>query len=555
MSAAPLLLTEGTEAEAVMNVVRGDEARPEAGQPDTPEQQDTPEQPGRAAAELLEVALSDVWLPFNYRERREKLNRKDLEALAEGIRATGGLLHAVPMRRLAEPMEGKNYALTAGFSRFAAHELILEWPTIRAMVLDMTESEAEAARIVENLHRSNPHPLDEAAAVAKLLGKEEGQPTRTYQEVAAMLGKDSRWVAQRRGLTELAAEWTKGVYDGLVTMSSAEELARWPLDVQTRLFQKWGGRYALQHSSLKGWLEQESRVLSAAPWPLSDAELVPEAGACSSCPKRSGCATVLFAELAKKDNCLDAACWDTKLKAEITRKQETLSTEEQPAVLLSNFYYGDKGLYPSKYETTRKKKEGVWGVYVDGPKAGHAQRVILQNVVVAPSGKAVTANQPTRGEVMKDNRKTRASKAMTKTVLIERMVAGVTNEDQTTSADHIVGVLRVMVADKLKSRRGSFDEAEKELIADFGWEPRAKGSYFVKDYIDQQLQRTCQTLDAVMQIAMWAMIQHDVEAEYEDHQSELAKRMGVPAVLEGLQEQIQQRLEAIYDTATWKPKK
>ncbi|MBT9394344.1 ParB N-terminal domain-containing protein [Hymenobacter sp. NST-14] len=549
MSAAPLLLTEGTEAEAVMNVVRGDEAQPEAVQP--------AEQPTRAAAELLDVPLSDVYLPFNYRERREKLNRADLESLAEGIRATGGLIHAVPMRRLPEPIEGKNYALTAGFSRFAAHELVLEWPTIRAMVLDMTEQEAEAARIVENLHRSNPHPLDEAAAVAQLLAGREGEPGRTYQEVAAMLGKDTRWVAQRRGLTELAAEWTKGVYDGLVTLSSAEELARWPLDVQKRLFDKWGGRYSLQHSSLKGWLEQENRVLSAAPWPLSDAELVPEAGACSNCPKRSGCATVLFAELAKKDNCLDAACWNTKLTAEISRKQQELSTEEQPAVLLSNFYYGDKGLAPSKYETTRKKKEGVWGVYVDGPKAGHKQRVILQGVAaVAPSGKAVTSNQPTRGEVMRENRQRRATTEMEKTVLMERMLAGITNEDAAVSAEHITGILRVVIDDKFRARRGTMDEQTLQTLIDtFGWEKRTKEEYSERDWMTNQINRTCQTLDSAMHLLMWAMITHNADLEYEQNQQDVAKRMKVAAVQDGFKEQLQERLGAIYDLTTWKPKK
>lgn len=68
---------------------------------------------------------------------------------------------------------------------------------------------------------------------------------------------------------------------------------------------------------LARWIEEQSLDLSRAAWPLEDESLVPEAGACARCPKRTGAQEGLFVGAVAGDRCLDRACWDRKLNTHV----------------------------------------------------------------------------------------------------------------------------------------------------------------------------------------------------------------------------------------------
>jgi ParB/RepB/Spo0J family partition protein len=245
---------------------------------------------------VRQLELSEIYVAGNY---RESIDPTGLVELGQSIK-NGGQLQPVLVRRLAEPIEGKTLALVFGFRRYAASE-DAQLPTIDAIVKELSAEDALAARIVENLQREVPHPLDEANAVAELTsyGKETA-------EIASWLGKTARWVAQRRELSKLLAEWKTLLRSDKVSLTAAEELCRWPIDVQERMLTKRYAHSRTEVSTVKGWLTDEMRNLSAAPWKLDDATLVPIAGACSACPKRSSCAIELFpTNEVKKDSCLD----------------------------------------------------------------------------------------------------------------------------------------------------------------------------------------------------------------------------------------------------------
>jgi ParB family transcriptional regulator, chromosome partitioning protein len=55
--------------------------------------------------------------------------------------------------------------------------------------------------------------------------------------------------------------------------------------------------------------------LERAPFSLKDAKLVPQAGSCTSCPKRGGKQPLLFSEEIPKDTCTDRTCFHAKLEA------------------------------------------------------------------------------------------------------------------------------------------------------------------------------------------------------------------------------------------------
>jgi hypothetical protein len=55
--------------------------------------------------------------------------------------------------------------------------------------------------------------------------------------------------------------------------------------------------------------------LAGVRWELTDTSLVPEAGACTSCSKRSGAQPALFSDLEADDTCTDSECFAKKVDA------------------------------------------------------------------------------------------------------------------------------------------------------------------------------------------------------------------------------------------------
>jgi ParB family transcriptional regulator, chromosome partitioning protein len=73
---------------------------------------------------------------------------------------------------------------------------------------------------------------------------------------------------------------------------------------------------------LAAWIETNILLdLAAAPFDQHDASLLPEAGACDDCPKRTGVNTLLFPGGAP-DSCLDRACYAAKTDRHIARALE-----------------------------------------------------------------------------------------------------------------------------------------------------------------------------------------------------------------------------------------
>ena len=73
-------------------------------------------------------------------------------------------------------------------------------------------------------------------------------------------------------------------------------------------------------SRLQAWIEQNVYLsLKSVPFSKDDESLVPEAGSCANCPKRTGFNTLLFSEV-REDSCADAACFNRKLDAHIAQR-------------------------------------------------------------------------------------------------------------------------------------------------------------------------------------------------------------------------------------------
>lgn len=80
-------------------------------------------------------------------------------------------------------------------------------------------------------------------------------------------------------------------------------------------------RILLPVRQLQAWIEQNVLlILKDAPFSKRDGQLVPAAGSCLECPKRTGHNTLLFAGISEKsDACSDPACYAAKLDAHVKK--------------------------------------------------------------------------------------------------------------------------------------------------------------------------------------------------------------------------------------------
>ena len=112
-----------------------------------------------------------------------------------------------------------------------------------------------------------------------------------------------------------------------ITASHANLLARLPQEVQATAYEQcwrkdWGDKepHLLPAKHLSAWIQTNLYLsLADAPFDREDPTLNPVAGACSTCPRRSGYNTALFIDV-PGDQCLDSPCFQTKINAHIDRE-------------------------------------------------------------------------------------------------------------------------------------------------------------------------------------------------------------------------------------------
>jgi ParB family chromosome partitioning protein len=139
----------------------------------------------------------------------------DIEGLAASIDSIG-LVQSIVVR----PNE-EGYELVAGARRLAAVKH-LGWAEVEVDVQDRSDSDAEKARLVENLHRIGLAPLEEARGYERLIS-EHGM---SQHEIAQQLGKAQSHVSKRISLLQLPDSALKKIESKDLTPSDGLELLR-----------------------------------------------------------------------------------------------------------------------------------------------------------------------------------------------------------------------------------------------------------------------------------------------------------------------------------------
>lgn len=287
---------------------------------------------------------------------RKHFDPERLNELAASIKEKG-VQQAIKVRP-----KGKRFEIIFGSRRFRATK-IAGLPTIPAHVEDLADDEVRELQLTENAQREDVHPLDEADAYRELHEKHG----RTVDQLAARVGKSKSHVYARLKLCDLGEPGRKAYWEGKIDAGIALLLARIPGEelqvkaLEEVLEDEYSGSpmpYAEAASHIR---DSYMLVLAKASFAIADATLVPAAGACSTCPKRTGNQKELFADVGKVDLCTDPPCFKTKTEAAWERVAaeakkaggRVLSAKESKKV----FPYGDGVSMTSGYAALDDKNE------------------------------------------------------------------------------------------------------------------------------------------------------------------------------------------------------
>lgn len=162
--------------------------------------------------ELRQLPL-DVLQRGKYQPRTH-MDKAALEELAASIKAQG-VVQPIVVRRLATG----NYEIIAGERRWRAAQ-IAGLESIPAVIRHVPDEAAIAIALIENIQREDLNPVEEAAALQRLID-EFGM---THQRVAEAVGRSRAAVTNLLRLLSLSEEVRKMLEDGRMDMGHARAL-------------------------------------------------------------------------------------------------------------------------------------------------------------------------------------------------------------------------------------------------------------------------------------------------------------------------------------------
>lgn len=325
-----------------------------------------------AVAQFQMIELSKLGeSPLN---PRKHFDEKKLSELADSVTAKGVLepllVRPVEMLSGGKGPVVKGYEVVAGARRYRA-AVKAKLKEVPCLVKELTDSEALEVAILENVARADITAMEEGDGYRALL-----KMGHTVESLVEKTGRSRTVVFQRMKLAELQGEARALVLSGKMSASIGELIARLPTkEAQAEALQRLEDDY--QYDGVENMPFREAKEildenfvlhLKEATFDVKDAQLVPAAGACVACPKRTHAPDnkALFPDV-KVDTCLDRPCWETKkvasfnaLQAELEANGKRLIKEEK-LFLPSYMSSTPNTLTPSAAEKFAKPTDKVIG--------------------------------------------------------------------------------------------------------------------------------------------------------------------------------------------------
>jgi ParB family transcriptional regulator, chromosome partitioning protein len=207
------------------------------------------------SAEDAQTSMAiDALQPGKFQPRTQ-MGQEALQELAESIKAQG-----VMQPILVRPIADGRHEIVAGERRWRAAR-IAGLASVPVLVRDISDRQALAAALIENIQREDLNPLEEASGIARLT-QEFGL---THAAAAEALGKSRVAVSNLLRLLELAPPVRELLAHGKLDMGHARALLALPATRQIEL---------AREAATKQWSvrEVERRVSGALKKPAARAQ-------------------------------------------------------------------------------------------------------------------------------------------------------------------------------------------------------------------------------------------------------------------------------------------
>jgi ParB family chromosome partitioning protein len=216
------------------------------------------ELPGRSTSALREVPIGNI--RPNTRQPRSYFDEEAMSALAASIRELG-VLQPVLVKEL--PGESDAYELIAGERRWrAARRAGLQTIPVLAQS-DTDDAQSLEQALVENLHREDLNPLEEAAAYQQLID----DFSFTHEQVSKRVGKSRAAVTNTLRLLQLPAGVQRALADATISAGHARALLGTPdRALQEELVRRVIAE-GLTVRAVEDEVRQSQEALSPAPTP------------------------------------------------------------------------------------------------------------------------------------------------------------------------------------------------------------------------------------------------------------------------------------------------
>lgn len=282
------------------------------------------------------IALADIAESPN--NPRRSMSADELASLAASIKQHGVMQ---PLLLRPNPAGGSPaYELVFGHRRLRA-AIIAGLAEVPCLVRSLDDITVACMQLVENLQREELNALEEAEGFGRL--RDEGGLTAV--QIAERVGKKPGVVHARLKLLELAPEVRQALEAGQIQTEIALLIARIPLEkLQLRALalcreQGADSRGRQGYRTLRDAIVDKMTLdLKQSIFDPKDAALLPSAGACSACHKRTGGEPDLFADVIKPDSsyyyakkgvdlCTDPDCHEAKRKAHLAAEAAKLEAK------------------------------------------------------------------------------------------------------------------------------------------------------------------------------------------------------------------------------------
>ncbi len=334
---------------------------------------------------------------------RTHWDAKALQELAESIKQHG-ILQPLIIRHT-----GKIVELVSGARRLRAAKLA-GLKDVPCIIMDLTDDQAQEIQIIENLHREDVRPMEEAVGYQQLLNSGK----YTVEALAEKVGKSTTYVYSRLRLNHLIDKFRKLFEKEWISYAIVRVICRHTNEFQEKLYTEFdndnifaGGFKEASEEEIKSVLPSQIeefakdnlyKNLKYAPFDLSDKILVKDKP-CDTCKSNTACAGQLFPEYSKDKFCTDPKCYNEKVKNHIATNEKKLQEKKEDYVKVSTQYQVDKELKESgvldtnHYSVCKKTDKGATkAIVVDTNTYNEGSQKKLGEVIYITTEKAKSSS-------------------------------------------------------------------------------------------------------------------------------------------------------------------